>query len=239
MKLKLSIIIPAYNEEKIIKNTVEQVLFFMEKKPYKWEVIVVDDGSWDKTYSLAQEFKAENVRCIRLDPNRGKGGAIRAGVMEAKGEVILFFDADLSVPLVFIDTFLKRLEDGADIAIGTRRVRGARIIKHQDFIRESLGRGYTLLSKIITFTNISDFTCGFKAFTREAALAIFSKTLLSRWAYDSEIIFLGRKFKFKIVEIPVEWKNRENSRVSVGSAVFISFSDLLSVRLNDILGKYD
>lgn len=238
-KVKLSLVIPVYNEEKIIEKTLTEVLSYSEKEKYKWEIIIVDDGSRDRTASIVKGFNNKHIRFFKLKFNEGKGAAIRAGVRVARGEFVLFTDADLSVPIHFADFFLAKLEKEGDVVIGSRRVEGSRIIKHQDTIREFLGRVFTSLSKIVTFTNISDFTCGFKAFKKEVALAIFSRTLLNRWAYDSEIIFLAKKFRYKIVEVPVDWKNRKESRVLMGSAIFTSLIDLLMIRVNDFLGKYD
>lgn len=238
-KIQLTLVIPVYNEEKIIEKTLTQVLLYLENKKYEWEVVVVDDGSQDRTVSIVKSFNNKHIRFFRLKFNEGKGAAIRAGVRTAKGKFILFSDADLSVPIHFTNLFLAKLEKEGDVAIGSRRVEGSRIIKHQNTIRESLGKVFTFLSKIITFTNMSDFTCGFKAFKKEAAVAIFSRTLLNRWAYDSEIIFLAKKFRYKIVEVPVDWRNRKDSRVLIGSAILTSLIDLLKIRLNDFLGKYD
>lgn len=238
-KVKLTLVIPVYNEEKIIEKTLTQVLLYLENKKYEWEVVVVDDGSQDRTASIVKGFNNKHIRFFRLKFNEGKGAAIRVGVRTARGEFILFSDADLSVPIHFVDFFLAKVDKEGDVAIGSRRVEGSRIIKHQGTIRELLGRVFTYLSKIVTFTSISDFTCGFKAFKKEAAIAIFSKTLLNRWAYDSEIIFLAKKFRYRIVEVPVDWRNRKDTRVLMGSAIFISLIDLLMIRVNDFLGKYD
>lgn len=237
--MNLTFVVPAYNEEKIIAQTLEEVLAYLRGKKYSWEVVVVDDGSRDRTSEIVRRFEGRGVKLITLPLNQGKGAAIRAGVMISKGEFVLFSDADLSVPMRFVEIFLERIEKQADVVIGSRRVRDSNIIKHQQPIRELLGRVFTLLSKVVTFTNVTDFTCGFKGFKRRAAMKIFPKTVVNRWVYDSEIIFLARKFKYKIVEVPVDWSNRKDSRVSLGSAVFTSFIDLLKIRVNDLLGKYE
>lgn len=238
-KVKLSLVIPVYNEEKIIEKTLTQILLYLENKKYKWEVVIIDDGSQDRTAGIVRSFNNEHIKFFRLKFNEGKGAAIREGVKTARGEFILFSDADLSVPIHFADLLLAKAEKEGDVAIGSRRVEGSRIIRHQGIIRELLGRSFTILSKIVTFTNISDFTCGFKAFKKGAAVAIFSKTILNRWAYDSEIIFLAKKFRYRIVEVPVDWRNRKDSRVLISSAIFTSLIDLLMIRVNDFLGKYD
>ena len=237
-KTKLSLIIPAYNEENIIKNTLEQIIKFLSEKRYEWEVIVVDDGSHDQTAKIADKFNKKKVEVIRYDINRGKGRALKEGIQKAKGDFIIFSDADLSVPISNIDKFLTTLIK-VDVVIGSRRIPGAKILVHQPLIREALGRGYTWLTKFVTGVSVADFTCGFKGFTKKSAKEIFSKTLISRWAYDSEILFLAKKLRYKVIEIPVEWKNREDTRVVLKSVIVETFKDLLSIRVNNLLGKYN
>ena len=235
---KLTLIIPAYNEEKIISETLKSVLNFLSPKTYTWEVIVVDDGSKDKTSAIIKSFKKPGIRLISYAKNRGKGAAIRMGVKKARGEFIIFSDADLSVPIENIDKFLLELRKN-DVVIGSRRIKGSKILVHQPWLRESMGRVFTFLTRLILNSKISDFTCGFKGFRREAALDIFGKAKLDRWAYDAEILFLAQKRGDKIAETPIFWKNREDTRVALGNAALVSFIDLLRIRLNDILGKYD
>ena len=237
-KIKLSLLIPAYNEEKIIESTLEKVLKFLSKKKYSWEAVVIDDGSSDRTSDIAKKFTKEGVEVVRYEKNHGKGGALKEGVQKAKGDFIIFSDADLSVPISNIDKFLTTLIK-ADVVIGSRRIPGAKILVHQPLIREALGRGYTWLTKFVTGVSVADFTCGFKGFTKKSAKEIFSNTLISRWAYDSEILFLAKKLRYKVIEIPVEWKNREDTRVVLKSVIVETFKDLLSIRVNNLLGKYN
>ncbi len=237
-KIKLSLIIPAYNEENIIRDTLEHVIEFLSEKRYGWEVIVVDDGSSDKTSEIIKPFRAQGVRLVKHDINMGKGAAIRTGVKKSKGKFIIFSDADLSVSIKNIDQFLTELKK-SEVVIGSRRVLGAQIVIPQPVFRESLGRGYTQLTRLVTGVKLSDFTCGFKGFTRKAAQEIFRKTLIDRWAYDSEILFLAKKLGYKITELPISWKNREDTRVSLGDAIVTSFIDLLKVRVYNIIGRYD
>jgi len=236
--VKLTVVIPAYNEEKVIKNTLERVYGFLSKKNYAWELIVVDDGSRDKTPDRVKAFK-KGVRLVRLSKNQGKGAAIRAGIKKSDSEFVIFTDADLSVPINFIDEFMKELQKGSSMVIGSRRTKGSKVLVHQSKFRETLGRVFTFLAKVVTGSMVSDFTCGFKGFNKKAAEGIFSKTLLDRWAYDAEIIFLAKRGRFRVTEIPVQWKNRQDTRVVLGNAVVTSLTDLLKIRLNDILGKYD
>ena len=237
-KIKLSLLIPAYNEEKIIENTLEKVLKFLSKKKYSWEVIVIDDGSSDQTSLKAKKFNKEKVLVVRYEINRGKGGALKEGVYKSRGDYIIFSDADLSVDIGKVDEVLNALKK-SDVVIGSRRIQGAKILVHQPILREFMGRGYTHLTKLVTGVKLADFTCGFKGFKKNAAKFIFKKTLINRWAYDSEILFLAKKFKYKLTEIPVEWKNREDTRVVLKTVIIESLKDLLSISVNDFLGKYN
>ena len=237
-KIKLSLLIPAYNEEKIIENTLEKVLRFLSSKKYSWEVIVIDDGSSDQTSLKAKKFNKEKVLVVRYEINRGKGGALKEGVYKSRGDYIIFSDADLSVDIGKVDEVLNALKK-SDVVIGSRRIQGAKILVHQPILREFMGRGYTELTKLVTGVKLADFTCGFKGFKKNAAKYIFKKTLINRWAYDSEILFLAKKFKYKLTEIPVEWKNREDTRVVLKTVIIESLKDLLSISVNDFLGKYN
>lgn len=237
--IKLSLVIPAYNEEKIIKESLEKILKFLSSKKYTWEVIVVDDGSIDRTSKIVKNFTRRGVLLKRFSKNKGKGAAIKAGVMRARGNFVIFMDSDLSVPLTNIDKFLQELEKGRDVVIGSRRAEGSKIVAHQPVLRENMGRFFTFLSNLATGAHISDFTCGFKGFARKAARKIWENSLINRWSYDSEILFLTKRYGYEIVEVPVSWRNREDTRVVLAIDVLTSFRDLLKIRVNDILGRYD
>ena len=159
-KITLSLVVPAYNEEKIIGKNLKKIIRFLSNRKYSWEIIVADDGSKDRTSDIVKNFKNSNVRLVKLDKNKGKGAALKAGFLAARGEYALFSDADLSVPIQSIDEVLKKLQE-YNVVIGSRRIRGAKILIHQPFVRESMARVFTFLTKIVTGINISDFTCGF------------------------------------------------------------------------------
>lgn len=233
----LSLVVPAYNEEDILEDNLKEIILFLKKKKYFWEIIVANDGSRDKTPEIANSFKKQNVKLISLKVNSGKGAAIKEGVLAAKGEKIVFTDADLSVSISYLDDILKALEK-SDVAIASRRIKGAVIKRHQPVVREIMGRVFTFLTQIVVGSMIPDFTCGFKGFNSEAAKKVFSQSKIARWSYDAEIVFLSKKYGYKISQVPIIWENREDTRVRLGSAVVTSFFDLLKVRLYDLLGYY-
>lgn len=238
-KINLSIIIPAYNEGKIIKFSLRKLISYLSNKKYYWELIVVDDGSNDSTSQIVKKFFKKNVRLVKLSHNRGKGAALREGMLNANGDIILYMDCDLSVPLENVDIFFDRLKNDTDIAIASRRLKDSKIEVHQSWLRENMGRVFTLLTRLITNIKISDFTCGFKGFRRNSAQSIFSISKIDRWAYDAEIMFIANKKGFRILELPVKWFNRKDTRVRLKNVILESFRDLIKIRINDILGKYE
>lgn len=236
--MKLSVIVPAYNESKVLKKNLQEIINYLKNKKYSWEIVVVDDGSRDTTYKIAKDFSKKHVRAYKLSQNQGKGGALKEGFLKANGDYLIFMDADLSVPLSNIDEFLKYLKK-FDVVIGSRRLSGSQIVVHQPFIRESMGRVFTLMTRFLMGTSLADFTCGFKGFKKEAGKKIFAASLIKRWSYDAEILFLAKHFGFSIKQVPVEWFNRIDSRVRLSDAVFTSFTDLIKIRIYAFMGKYD
>ncbi|MBN1168616.1 glycosyltransferase family 2 protein [Candidatus Woesebacteria bacterium] len=238
-RIKLSLIIPAYNEEKLIVKTLNRVVGYLKKKKYSWEIIVVDDGSKDKTSKLVKSYNSKKVRLITLKENSGKGAALKEGFLAATGQYHIFTDADLSVEIENIDKLMSYLEGDFDVAIASRRIEGAKIKVHQPWHREKMGQVYTALTSFIMGMDLKDYTCGMKGFTKKASKEIFKRSKIKRWAYDSEILFLAKELGFKIKQAPIVWKNRGDTRVRLKSVIFESFGDLLKVRVNHILGKYN
>lgn len=234
----LSLVIPAFNEQKIIKTTLSKVINYLNNKNYTWEIMVVDDGSRDNTVRIAQKFIKKGVKVFMLPKNLGKGAALREGVKNSSGKYVVYTDCDLSVSIENIDKFLRYLEKGSDLVIGSRRVVGSKITVHQPIIRELMGRVFTFLTRKILNTNLADFTCGFKGFEGDVARKLFAKGMINRWSYDSEILFLAHKFGHKIFEMPVEWFDRKDSRVNLKRVVLESFWDLIRIRANFARGMY-
>lgn len=236
----LSLILPAFNEEARIGKNLGRLLSFLRSQPYASEVIIVDDGSRDRTAGVVQEIGRESssLRILCNDNNLGKGGAVRAGMLEGKGRFLFFSDADLSVPIEILPDFLAELENHCDVAIGTRQKAGARIEIHQPFYREFMGKVYTRLSNWILGLHASDFTCGFKGFRREVARELFSRQRLRRWSFDSEILYLARLKGYRVLEIPVTWSDDRDSKVRIWRDVISSFLGLVRIRLYHLLGRY-
>jgi len=235
--MHLTIVVPAYNEGKVLKENLLKTVSYLRRRKYSWEIVVVDDGSGDNTFKVAKSLAKNGIKAFRIEPNQGKGGALKEGFDKAQGDNIIFMDADLSVPLKNIDIFLRELKK-YDVVIGSRRVKGSNIVVHQPILRESMGKVFTLLTKIVTGTDLADYTCGFKGFKNSPGKKIFSHSLVKRWSYDAEIMFLANKFGYKIKQVPVEWFNRIDSRVKLSDAITTSFVDLIKIRAYDFLGKY-
>ena len=228
---KLSLIIPAYNEEKRLTRTLPEIVAFAKKR--NAEVIVVDDGSTDGTADLVR--KTKGVRLVQNDRNRGKGYSVRHGMLEAKGDWRLFMDADLSTPLKEVDKILKA---GTPVAIGSRAAEGANITVHQPWMREQMGKVFRFFVQILLVPKIKDTQCGFKLFRADAAEDIFRRQLIQGFSFDVEALFLARKLKYPIAEVPVEWADDPSSRVHPYRDAYRMFHDLLIIRWNWLMGRY-
>lgn len=239
-KAKLSVIVPCYNEEKRFKEGFAHYYSYLKKQNYPWELILVNDGSRDRTKKLMDDAskKDSRVKIVSYMPNHGKGYAIVQGVKVAHGQYILFTDIDHSVACETIKSFYKYFEQGYQVVIGSRRVRGAKIIVHQHPLREFLGRGFTTLVRVLVDWRIRDATCGFKAFENKAAKRIFEKITIYDWAFDAEILLLCKKFNIKIAQAPVAWSDVRGTKVSLGKDVARSLLGLIKIRWNDLKGRY-
>lgn len=212
----LSVVIPAYNEEARIAPTVRHVLGYLEARFPRHEVIVVDDGSADATAAVAAEAAAgrANFRVLRRETNMGKGAAVRRGVLEARGDAILFMDADLSMPIEEVEKLLAALGDGADLAIASRRLAGAELRKRPSRPREALGHAFTFLVRAFTGVGVTDSQCGFKLFRREAARDLFTRQTIDGFAFDVELLMLARG-RWRVREVPITCTHAPGSRVSL------------------------
>jgi len=239
--MHLSLIIPAYNEEKRLPKTLTEVDSYLRTRDYDYEILVVNDGSGDKTVEIAKNLipGIKNLRVTGYNRNQGKGYAVRFGMMEAKGDFRLFSDADNSTSVDQVEKMWPEIEKGADIVIGSRDIKGAVLDPPQPWIRQMLlGEGFKLFRKLVLgLWKIEDTQCGFKCFSKEAAENIFPKCRISRFAFDPEILIIADKMGYKIKEIPVYWKNDLESKVKFKSILKIAL-DLFVIKLNSLRGFY-
>ncbi|MDP3973559.1 MAG: glycosyltransferase family 2 protein [Candidatus Daviesbacteria bacterium] len=238
----LSIIIPFYNEGGRIAN-LSLLFHYLRQKKFSTEVILVNDGSTDESLKLIRKILKQLpphhfFELISYQMNKGKGFAIKTGMLKAKGDYRLFTDIDFSTPIEEFDNYLPHLKK-FDILIGSRKKRGAKLLMHQPKIREKLGKGFTKLSQIFLGLNLLDFTCGFKCFSKKAAEEIFRRQRIDRWGFDSEILFIGKKRGFNIKEMPVTWRDDSNTKVKLPHDIITSLYDLLRIRLNNFKKYYD
>lgn len=245
---RLSIVIPAYNEAARLPNTLAEIAAFLAAKPYQAEIVVANDGSDDETSVVARSFACEQGEVRVLDLlHRGKAAAVRDGVVAARGDYVLFTDADLSTPMFFCDELLEALEAGADVAIGSREGAQARRIGEPVY-RHLMGRVFNITVQLLAVPGINDTQCGFKAFTRPAGRSIFRRTRLHVrkrvrgpmvTAFDVETLYIARKLNLRIVEIPVSWTHVPGSKVNPVLDSARMFRDVLHVRLNALRGRYN
>ena len=233
--MKLSVIIPAFNEQDRIVTTLEQSLAFLKDQPYQSEILVVSDGSTDQTGQVVTSFPTpENValRWLEYFPNRGKGYAVRYGMRRGQGEIVMFMDADYSVPMASALPGMALIEKGAAVAIASRAIAGARVSHHQNRAREASARLYTLIQNLYLGISYPDTQCGFKLFTRQAARDLFSRQKLHSVIFDPEILWLAKRRGYPVAQFPVAWEHREDSRIqydSLKKSLFV-FQELFRIR---------
>lgn len=215
----LSVVVPAYNEEERLGRSLPVILEYLRSQPYTWEIVVVDDGSRDRTSEVARAADCEHVRVVRNEPNRGKGYSIRRGMLEAVGQWRLFSDADLSTPINELDGFWKYTEDGYQVVIGSRAMPESELAVRQPKSREFVGRIFNTTVQTFLVPGLGDTQCGFKLFSAEAANSVFPKQTLHGFAFDVEILMLAHQQGYKIKEAPVKWINDLGSKVSTLSGV--------------------
>lgn len=211
----LSLVIPAYNEEWRIASTIRTARRYLNSLGESWELIVVDDGSTDATLERIRSCgdEGEPVRVIAYEKNRGKGYAVRQGVLASTGHFVAFSDVDLSAPLEELDKLFAAIRKGYDVAIGSRAVKGARIFSHQPRYRELGGKALNLAIRLLATPGIHDTQCGFKLFRGGVARDIFSMTFVWGWAFDVEVLYLARRMGFSIAEVGVQWSHGEGSKI--------------------------
>jgi len=235
----MSLVVPAYNEQARLPTTLIKLKAFLAKQSPHYEVLVVDDGSRDATATIVEEAMAgfPELRLLR-EQHRGKGHAVRKGMLAARGRYAMFCDADFSMPVEEVVKFPDALGDSFQIAIGSREVKGARRIG-EPWHRHLMGRVFNLLVRAMAIPGLHDTQCGFKCFTQEAAREIFGRQVIDGFGFDVEVLYIARKMGMRITEVPINWYYSPSSRVDPIKDTIRMFNDVLQVRDNDRRGLYD
>jgi glycosyltransferase involved in cell wall biosynthesis len=234
----LSLIIPAHNEDARLPATLNQVVEFAKKQSYSTEVVVVENGSTDRTFQIAQNFAVTHsfIQVLR-NARMGKGGAVRQGMLAAQGEYRFMCDVDLSMRVEEINRFLPPALEGFDISIASREARGA-IRYGEPYYRHFVGRIYNGLIRTLALPGLQDTQCGFKCFRGGVAEELFPRQTLTGWSFDVEILFIARLLGYKIIELPIHWYYNPHSKINVARDSFKMGVDLLTIRLNALRGVY-
>ncbi len=238
-KLFLSIIIPAHNEAQRLPPSLEKIDTFLQQQNFPSEVIVVENGSADGTFQIAKAFEQKMPKLrVFHEEARGKGLAIKRGMLEAQGEYRFLCDADLSMPIEQVNRFLPPSLESVDVAIGSREVAGAQRFNEPPY-RHFIGRIFNTMVRLLVLPGLQDTQCGFKCFRDEVAEMVFPLQHLDGMSFDAEVLYIARKKGFKIVEVPIDWYHDPDSRVRLVKDSLRMGWDLLSIRWRDLMGKYD
>ena len=231
--LHLSVVVPAYNEEERLPRTLARLHEYYESQDYPYEVVIVSDGSTDSTNELVRTFAASHphFRLLAYSPNRGKGHAVRTGIQDTKGDIVLFCDADLATPQEETAKLLPHITQGADVAIGSRPLRDSQLEIRQPLYRELLGRSFNKAVQFFGIRGIDDTQCGFKMFTRRAADDIFSRCKLDGFGFDFEALMIAHDLGYRIDEVPIRWSHQPGSKVSLLRDGSRMLAELVRLRL--------
>ncbi|OGO33597.1 MAG: glycosyl transferase [Chloroflexi bacterium RBG_16_54_18] len=234
----LSIVIPAFNEEKRLPDTLEQVYSFIKDQPFESEVLIVENGSTDRTLEESQEFSQKHEQFHVLEVSRGKGLAIRRGMLEAKGEYCFMCDADLSMPIAEIRRFLPPVLTGFDLAIGSREAEGAKRFGEPAY-RHLGGRLINLLIRLLALPGMHDTQCGFKCFHYSVVRDLFEHQTMGGWSFDIELLYIARLRGYRVLEVPIPWYFNPESKLNVIQDAFRMASDIMQIRHNARNGTYE
>jgi glycosyltransferase involved in cell wall biosynthesis len=236
----LSIIIPSYNEEVRLPETLQRIAEYLPTLRLRTEVLVVDDGSTDRTAAVAESFhgKLTGLRVLSNGTNRGKGYSVRHGMLEAQGDMVLFTDADLSAPIEEAEKLLKPLNNGYDVAIGSRAMDRSLISTRQSIFRETAGIIFNKIVRMVLRLPFVDTQCGFKAFRRERCRIIFEQQRIEGFGFDPELLYLARHYGLRAIEIPVRWGHSEATKVNMLGDSLQMFADIFTIRWNAMSGRY-
>lgn len=236
----LSVVIPVFNEEKRLPANLDKIINYLRKKNIRSEIILVDDGSSDKTWQVLEFYqeKHRNIKLKRHPKNLGKGAAVKSGMMSASGQVVLMTDCDLSTPIEELDLLMMHI-GVSDIVIGSRRLKEKKLGRMPARYRTFLGDIYYEMLRLILLPSVKDTNCGFKLFSRKIIQPVFKKQRINRWGYDAEVLYIANKMGFSIKEVPVKWTHYTGSKVKVVDAVIKTLGELMQIKLNSLRGRYD
>ncbi len=237
---ELSVIIPAYNEEHRLPAYLSRVLAYLEMQPFPAEVIIVDDGSRDGTAAIVEKCAARDsrIRLIRLPQNRGKGHAVKTGMLNACGKLRLFADADGATPIVEVERLKKAIETGGDVAVGSRALRDDALVVKTKLHRKFIGTVFNFIVRSLTVKGINDTQCGFKLFTENAANAVFPLQRIEDFGFDVELLYICRRKGFRIAEVPVNWTDIPGTKVKLVRDSLRMLKDVIKIRVTDWRGEY-
>lgn len=234
----LSIIIPAHNEESRLPNTLEHIIRFLEKQSFTSEVIVVENGSTDKTLKVAQQYAKQHKQVRVIQSERGKGAAVKRGLLEAQGAYRFMCDADLSMPVEEIAKFIPPALKDFDIAIASREAKGA-VRYNEPRYRHLGGRGINFLIQVLILPGLNDTQCGFKCFRADVAEKIFNLQTLPGWSFDIEVLYIARRYGYRVHEVPIHWYHDSDTKVRALPDAIHMFQDIFRIRANARRGTYD
>ena len=235
----LSIVVPAFNEAARVGACVDRATAYLAAQPYASELIVVSDGSTDATAQIAREAGRERVQVIETPTNRGKGFAVRTGVLAAAGSQVLFSDVDFSTPIDEVERFLAAIAAGFDVVVGSRALPDSDVRVRQAWWRQSMGRTFNHIARAAIGFEMRDTQCGFKCFQRDAARAIFSRARIDRYAFDVELLWIAQRLKLRVGELPVIWADDSHSKVHPIRDSLRMLVDLAAIRRHDARGAYE
>lgn len=240
---KISVVTPCFNEGRNIRKNIKKIDDYLKERFDQYELIAVNDGSRDNTaeelFSLQREIK---LKVIDNEKNQGKGGAVRDGILASGGEneIVMFLDSDLGIPIEELDKFVEEIKSGNDVVIASRFVPGLKVIRPVQIHRRIMEKAFRLIRMAITNNwNVKDTQCGFKVFRREAAMNIFPKITVKRFAFDAEVMFLANKYKYRIKELPIHLQNPPSRSLRIFRDPANMILDLLKIRINNSKGKYE